>query len=90
MSSKIKLIICLGSSCYSRGNQDTLEAIKSYLNQHKLKDRVDFRGHLCSGDCANGPIMRFNDKKYEHIDAVKAIKILDRHFFPKVSTSQAS
>jgi NADH:ubiquinone oxidoreductase subunit E len=82
MTKKTKLILCLGSSCYSRGNQHVLEVIKEYLKENNLKDRVDFRGQLCSGNCSNGPIMRLDEERFEQIDEQKAIKILENYFFP--------
>jgi len=42
MNEKIKVIICLGSSCYSRGNAKTLEVVKEYLAKNQLIDQTDF------------------------------------------------
>jgi len=84
MASKTKIIICLGSSCYSRGNHKVLEVIKQYLHDHQLKDQVDFRGQLCSGNCSHGPVLHMNDTMYEEIDENKALKILNQHFFSRV------
>lgn len=78
MNSKIKIVICLGSSCYNRGNQHVLEAIKKYLSEHNLKDKVDFRGQLCSGNCAQGPVLHINGKTYKEIDENVAIRLLDK------------
>lgn len=80
MKEKTKLILCLGSSCYSRGNQYVLEIVKQYIKDHNLKDKVDFRGQLCTGNCSNGPVMKINDIKYENVDINTIQKILDQHF----------
>jgi NADH:ubiquinone oxidoreductase subunit E len=80
MKEKTKLILCLGSSCYSRGNQYVLEIVKQYIKDHNLKDKVDFRGQLCTGNCSNGPVMKINDVKYENVDTNTIQKILDQHF----------
>ena len=84
METKTKIILCLGSSCYSRGNYKVLEVIKQYLHDHQLKEQVDFRGQLCSGNCSNGPVLHLNGTMYTEIDENKALKILDQHFFSKV------
>ncbi len=81
MKEKTKLVLCLGSSCYSRGNQYVLEVIKQYLNDNKLKDITDFRGQLCTGNCSHGPILKINDVVYHDIDTNNIIKILNRHYF---------
>jgi NADH:ubiquinone oxidoreductase subunit E len=79
MSNKIVLKICLGSSCYSRGNQRVLETVKQYLENKGLKDKVDFRGQLCSGNCAKGPVFKINDKMYYEVNESSIIKILDEY-----------
>jgi len=80
MKTKIRLTICLGSSCHSRGNDETLEIVKDYLNQKGLKDDVDFRGELCSGNCKNGPIFKINNKIFQNVKPSTVTNILDNYF----------
>jgi NADH:ubiquinone oxidoreductase subunit E len=80
MKEKTKLILCLGSSCYSRGNQYVLEIVKQYIKDHNLKDEIDFRGQLCTGNCSHGPVMKINDVKHENVDTNNIQKILDHYF----------
>lgn len=81
MKEKTKLVLCLGSSCYSRGNQHVLEIVKQYLNDNDLKNITDFRGQLCTGNCSHGPILKINDVVYNDIDTNNVLKILNKHFF---------
>lgn len=62
--------ICIGSSCFSRGNAKNVELVEKYLQQHRLQDEVDVRlgGSLCTGKCPDGPIVRVNDKIYTNVD----------------------
>ncbi|GAB6278390.1 MAG TPA: electron transport complex protein RnfG [Bacteroidales bacterium] len=80
MSEKVEIIICLGSSCFSRGNKYTVKAIDDWLKEKRLKDRVNFHGAHCFSQCVNGPVLKIADKIYEHIDKEKAIKILTEYF----------
>ena len=80
MKEKTIISICLGSSCYRRGNQEVLEVIKEYLITHKLTDVVEFKGHLCQGQCAVGPNLHINDTSYQKIDRNSVIDILNQHF----------
>ena len=48
--------ICLGSSCYSRGNNVHLEVIKKYIAENHLEAEISFSGHLCEELCSSGPI----------------------------------
>lgn len=77
MSTKIELTICLGSSCFSRGNGRTLTTIKEYLKVNKLEDKIFFKGELCTNDCNNGPILKVNDKVFENVDPMLVNNLLD-------------
>jgi len=76
MDKKNEIIICLGSSCFARGNKATLKAIVKYLEDHKLKDKVYFHGGHCFGKCAEGPIVKINDKIFTGVDEYNIIDIL--------------
>ena len=77
---KIELTICLGSSCFSRGNKTTLRLIDDFLKEHDLKQYVHFRGNHCFGMCEDGPIMKINDSILKEVDGERAIKALKAHF----------
>jgi NADH:ubiquinone oxidoreductase subunit E len=80
MSEKIPLVICLGSSCFARGNKNTLKVITQYLKTHNLQDKVAFKGGHCFGRCAEGPILQVGNEMYSAVDEFKAIEILTNHF----------
>ena len=74
-----EITICLGSSCYSRGNNLTLEKIKTYLSEHNIKSRVSFKGHLCEGKCKMGPVIEINGKVICNVSEKTIIPILEEH-----------
>lgn len=76
MDKKDEIIICLGSSCFARGNKATLKVIVKFLEDHKLKDKVYFHGGHCFGKCADGPIVKINDKLFTGVDEYNIIDIL--------------
>ena len=80
MSTETDITICLGSSCFSRGNRHTLELIKSYLKEHDLEDKVFFRGDLCDGLCEHGPILKIDGEVYKHVTSENIYEILNRYF----------
>jgi NADH:ubiquinone oxidoreductase subunit E len=61
MAREIEMHICLGSSCFSRGNKDVVIFIKEYLRKNHLDDKVIFKGARCMGHCSNGPNLQIND-----------------------------
>lgn len=72
--------ICLGSSCFSRGNNTNLNIIKKYLADNNLNAEVTFSGRLCEDMCSRGPIVVINDKVYEEVSLSKLYKILQEEF----------
>lgn len=80
MKQRIDITICLGSSCFSRGNGKTMATIKSYLKEHGLESKTFFHGELCTGNCAKGPVLKINDRLYENVDPTNIIDILNDLF----------
>jgi NADH:ubiquinone oxidoreductase subunit E len=77
MVRKFEMEICLGSSCFSRGNKDVVHFIKEYLRKNHLDDRVIFKGARCIGHCSNGPNLVINGKIIEGIGLSQVEKILE-------------
>lgn len=70
--------ICLGSSCFSRGNRDVVQIIREYLRKNHLDDKVMLRGARCMNRCSEGPFIIINGKTFIQTTAQDIEKILDR------------
>jgi NADH:ubiquinone oxidoreductase subunit E len=77
MSNRYEMQICLGSSCFSRGNKDVVQFIREYLRKNHLDDKVVFKGARCLGHCSNGPNLIINGKVIEGIGLTQVEKILE-------------
>lgn len=68
--SKPKITICMGSSCFARGNEKNVTLCEEFLAQRGLRDEVDVElaASLCTGNCAQGPVVLVDDKVYTHVD----------------------
>lgn len=77
MEKKHHITICLGSSCFTRGNDINLEVIKEYLEKHGMKDQVDFRGHLCANSCNKGPVLNIDGIFYYEVQPGQVEQILN-------------
>lgn len=64
MAENITIEICMGSSCFARGNSENLQSIEAFLSENGLGDRVELIGHLCLGRCKEGPNIRIAGKDY--------------------------
>ena len=80
MNTITELVICLGSSCFARGNKIILETIQQYIKDNQLDSRVKFRGNHCFGKCINGPVLKIGENIYEQVSEDNLIEILDKEF----------
>jgi NADH:ubiquinone oxidoreductase subunit E len=76
------ITICMGSSCYARGNVYNVEAIQSWLRQHGLDGKIELRGTLCEGLCRQGPVVKIGDTVYKGVAPSSIAEIL-AHEFPE-------
>ena len=76
------ITICMGSSCFARGNEKNLEACEAFLAARGLRDDVDVElgASLCTGNCAQGPVVAVDGKTYTHVDPGVMKDILERTF----------
>jgi len=72
--------ICMGSSCFSRGNKQTLQVIQKYLKDHHLEREIVLKGNHCFSDCSAGPVLKIGNKVYEQVSSDKVLEILDTEF----------
>jgi NADH:ubiquinone oxidoreductase subunit E len=78
MARETEMHICLGSSCFSRGNKDVVVFIRDYLKKNHLEDKVIFKGGRCMGHCSNGPNLKINEAIKEGVTILKIERILDQ------------
>lgn len=79
---KVKVILCMGSSCHSRGNDENLEVIKHYFKENNITDKVEFKGQLCTGNCNDGPVLKINNKKFPKVEVSCIPELLDTYLMP--------
>ena len=78
------ITICMGSSCFSRGNGRNIEVIQNFLKTQSLPPSVDLVGHLCEGQCKSGPNVTINNKMYHEVDPIVIIALLN-HLVPRAN-----
>jgi NADH:ubiquinone oxidoreductase subunit E len=64
---KIVIEVCMGSSCFSRGNRRNLDLLQEYLREENLEEVVELRGRLCSGSCKKGPNITIDGQLYSGV-----------------------
>ena len=67
MTQKLKITICMGSSCFARGNEENLRTIEDYIREHQLADRIELSGRCCARQCAEGPNVSIDGVLYNKV-----------------------
>lgn len=80
MEEKKEIVICLGSSCFARGNNKNLEFIQEYLMVNDLKAKITFKGQLCSQQCSKGPVVIIDGEMFTDVNKTKLMEILNSKF----------
>jgi NADH:ubiquinone oxidoreductase subunit E len=75
--SPVKIEICMGSSCFSRGNPENLRAIRDHLASAGLAASVVVTGHLCEEQCSEGPNLRINGRIFRSVTPASIAALLD-------------
>ncbi|MBI9103694.1 MAG: (2Fe-2S) ferredoxin domain-containing protein [Spirochaetales bacterium] len=61
------ITICMGSSCFSRGNKTNLKIIQNYLKENRLPIKVHLSGSLCKEMCRKGPVIFLDDQMHTNV-----------------------
>lgn len=75
MQHKIK--VCMGSSCFARGNMNNLEYIENYIKENKIVTTLDLVGEHCQNKCENGPHIFIDEQIYNEVNEDKLKEILE-------------
>jgi len=74
----VEIVVCMGSSCFARGNRRNLEVIQEVIRRRNLAARVVLRGCLCEGACREGPHIRIAGQRFDNIDPLAANDLMER------------
>ena len=70
--------VCLGSSCYVRGNDKTLAFLEDYITKNNKNISLELMGCRCTNSCQDGPNVFIDDKKYSHLSVEQLTEILEK------------
>ena len=72
--------VCMGSSCFARGNNKNLEIISKYIKDNNLPVEIELSGLRCCGICSKGPNITIDGVEYNNVDSGTLVDILDKNF----------
>ncbi len=73
----ISIVICMGSSCFARGNAENLRILEAYIARHKLDARIRLSGCRCHGACFEGPNVTIDGVCHHHVDGGMILDLLE-------------
>ena len=74
----ISISICMGSSCFARGNDKNLDFLEEIIKVNNLE--VDLIGSRCENICSKGPTIKVNDVYHYAITKEAIIEILKKYY----------
>lgn len=77
---QIKITVCMGSACFTRGNNQNLDHIENLIKENKLNAKLELSGARCENKCAIGPNIIIEDKAYNNVHKSDLDKILSEFF----------
>lgn len=80
LDKKMTVELCMGSSCFARGNSTALSELENFIEDNGLGDKVELVGHLCLGKCNNGPHVMINGVEYSAVSSNCIIDLLKKEF----------
>jgi NADH:ubiquinone oxidoreductase subunit E len=72
----MEIIICMGSSCHSRGNRANVEIARDFIEDNSIEGDVKLSGCLCMDECSRGPVISINGKRYYDVDPLVLTDLL--------------
>jgi NADH:ubiquinone oxidoreductase subunit E len=74
----IEIVVCLGSSCFARGNSEILAVLQQYVQDTGPRAAVRLAGCLCQDQCKQGPNLTIGGDSHHGITTEKLRELLEQ------------
>lgn len=74
----VEIVVCLGSSCFARGNSENLAILNQHVQSHGLSASIRLTGKLCQDECKQGPNLTIGGKFYHGVTAAQLRELLQQ------------
>jgi NADH:ubiquinone oxidoreductase subunit E len=78
----LEIVICLGSSCFARGNSENLAMINKHAQSLGLKASVHLTGKLCQDQCKQGPNLIIDGTFHHNVTSARLRELLEQQANP--------
>lgn len=76
MNDTIRIALCMGSSCFARGNNQVLATLEAAIKANGWQDRVSLSGMRCGNLCSSGPNIEIDGTLYQGLDSGAMIDLM--------------
>lgn len=74
----VEIVVCLGSSCFARGNSENLEILNQYEQRRGTPIRIRLTGRLCQDQCKQGPNLMIAGELHHNVTATRLRELLQQ------------
>lgn len=82
-SIKMKVTVCIGSSCHIKGSRQVVEKLQTLIEANKLSDKVELGGTFCMGKCQQGVCVTV-DEEFHSVTPENAEEFFKNEILAKV------
>ena len=65
----VLITLCMGSSCFARGNGAHLERLEEHAAQGPIPLEIELTGTRCENRCSAGPVLIVAGRRFEQVDS---------------------
>lgn len=69
--------VCMGSSCFARGNLQNLNFLENYIKENNKEIEIELVGAHCQEKCDIGPNIYIDEKLYNEVNEDKLKEIIN-------------
>lgn len=73
---KTEIALCMGSSCFARGNSTLLAVLEDLIKKNGWQDKVALSGLRCENHCSDGPNIKIDGQLYHGLDTGAVLDLL--------------
>jgi len=73
-----RIDICMGSSCFARGNAENLRVVRDYVARNCPATKVNLTGTLCREKCSSGPNITIDGREHHGVTPASILELLGR------------
>lgn len=75
---ELEIVVCLGSSCFARGNPENLAIVEEFIGKRGLKASIHLSGQLCQDQCKRGPNLTLAGVLHHEVTPSKLRELLQQ------------